>query len=54
MLLTETDVRDAPPGKTPYKLWDGGGLYLAVQTSGSKIWRLKCRVARHEKVISFG
>lgn len=54
MLLTETDLRDALPGKAPYKLWDGGGLYLSVQTSGSKIWRLKCRVARKEKVISFG
>lgn len=54
MLLTEADVRDAPPRKAPYKLWDGGGLYLAVQTSGSKIWRLKCRVGRQERVISFG
>lgn len=54
MLLTETEVRDALPGKAPYKLWDGGGLYLAVQTSGSKIWRLKCRVARQQRTISFG
>ncbi|HEX7782632.1 MAG TPA: integrase arm-type DNA-binding domain-containing protein [Sphingobium sp.] len=54
MLLTETEVRDALPGKAPYKLWDGGGLYLAVQTSGSKIWRLKCHVGRQERVIGFG
>lgn len=54
MLLTETEVRDALPGKAPYKLWDGGGLYLAVQISGSKIWRLKCRVARQQRTISFG
>lgn len=52
--LNESDVRQAKPAVRPYKLWDGKGLHLAVQPSGSKIWRFKCRSGGRERVISFG
>ena len=37
-----------------YKLSDGGGLYLLVNTNGSRYWRLKYRVAGKEKLLALG
>lgn len=42
------------PGDKAYKLADGGGLYLMVNTNGSKYWRMKYRFAGKEKKLSFG
>jgi hypothetical protein len=39
-------VRNAKAKDKPYKLADGGGLYLEVMPSGGKLWRMKFR---HEK-----
>ena len=47
-------LRKAKPGEKPLKLSDGGGLYLEVQPSGSKYWRLKYRIAGVEKRLSLG
>ena len=38
----------------PYKMADAGGLYLEVDPSGGKYWRLKYRRAGKEKRISLG
>ncbi|EMN6592257.1 DUF4102 domain-containing protein, partial [Escherichia coli] len=38
----------------PYKLSDGGGLFLLVKTTGSRCWRLKYRIAGKEKLLAFG
>jgi integrase len=38
----------------PYKLSDGGGLYLEVDPAGGKYWRFKYRFAGKEKRISLG
>jgi integrase len=54
MSLNEMIVRKAEPRPKPYKMFDGGGLYLAVQPSGSKLWRLKYRYGGVESVLSFG
>jgi integrase len=35
-------------------MFDGGGLYLAIQPSGSKLWRLKYRRDGNENILSFG
>jgi hypothetical protein len=53
-MLTEHQARNAPPKSKPYKLSDFAGLYLLVRPSGSKLWRLKYRLAGVEKCISFG
>lgn len=37
--LTITEIKNARPGKKEYTLQDGGGLFLLVKPSGSKIWR---------------
>jgi integrase len=54
MRLTDTAVRNASPGKRPYKLFDGGGLHIVVNPSGSRLWRMKYRNAGREKLLSFG
>lgn len=38
----------------PYRMFDGGGLYLEVAPSGGKWWRWKYRVAGKEKRLSLG
>jgi hypothetical protein len=49
MKLTARQVDTSAPDK-PYKLSDGGGLYLLVNPNGARYWRLKYRVAGKEKV----
>jgi hypothetical protein len=41
--LTDLQVRNAKKRDRPYKLADGGGLYLEVTVTGSKLWRMKFR-----------
>lgn len=53
-MLKEVSVRGAKPKEKPYKLFDGGGLYLDVQPSGSKYWRMKYRFAGKEKRLALG
>lgn len=53
--LTDLQIRNAKRKAKPYKLADGGGLYLEVMPSGSKLWRLKYRQADgRENRLSFG
>lgn len=54
MPLTDTAIRNAKPKGKPYKLGDAGGLFLLIQPSGSKLWRLKYRVHGKEKKLSIG
>lgn len=54
MALTDVAVRTAKPRQKPYKLFDGGSLYLEVSPTGGKWWRFKYRVAGKEKRLSFG
>jgi integrase len=53
--LTDMQVRNAKAKEKPYKLFDGGGLYLDVAPSGSRIWRLKFRQSNgKENRLTFG
>lgn len=54
--MSNKDVtyRTAKPKEKPYKIFDGGGLYLEVMPSSSKLWRLKYRYLGTEKRISLG
>lgn len=54
MPLTAAQVRNASPTDKPYKLADGGGLYLWVSPTGAKSWRMKYRYGGKEKVLTFG
>lgn len=54
--LSDTQCRNARPDPTgrSRKLFDGGGLYLQIHPSGSKLWRLKYAFAGKEKLLAFG
>ncbi|MBC9031150.1 DUF4102 domain-containing protein [Sphingomonas sp. JC676] len=54
MPLKELEVRYTQRRQRPFKLSDGGGLYLLVQPNGPKLWRLKYRFDGKEKLLSFG
>lgn len=54
MALSEFSVRKAKPRDRSFKLTDGGGLYLQIHPSGSKLWRMKYRYLGKEKLLSFG
>lgn len=54
MALTDTAIRNAKAKDKPYKLGDSLGLFLLVQPSGGKLWRLKFRVDGVEKKLSLG
>lgn len=54
MALSDTQIRAAKPAEKPYKLPDGGGLYLLIQPSGSKLWRQKFRYMGKEKLLAHG
>lgn len=54
--LTATAVKNAKPsaeGKQQ-KLADGGGLYLLVTATGSRLWRYKYRIAKVEHTYAIG
>lgn len=53
--LTAAQVKNAKAQDKPYKLYDGGGLFLLVTPAGSKLWRLKYRQENgKEGLLSFG
>jgi hypothetical protein len=54
MPLSDIAIRAAKPGPKPIKLSDERGLFLLVQPSGGKLWRLKYRIAGKEKKLSLG
>lgn len=41
--LRDTKIAQAKPAASDYKMFDGGGLFLLVKTTGVKSWRLKYR-----------
>ncbi|MDP3669153.1 MAG: integrase arm-type DNA-binding domain-containing protein [Telluria sp.] len=53
--LTDIQLRNAKPKDKPFKLSDGGGLYVEVTPGGAKLWRMKVRQANgKESRLSFG
>jgi integrase len=52
--LSDAKVRSAKPAAQPYKLYDGGGLFLLVHPNGSRYWRLKYRFGYKEKLFAIG
>lgn len=53
-LLTDTGIRNAKPAEKPFKPADGGGLFLLVNPTGSRLWRLKCRIDGKGKLLAIG
>lgn len=54
MALTDVAVRNTKPRAKAYKIGDSLGLFLLVQPSGGKLWRMKYRVDGREKKLGIG
>jgi len=52
--LTAVGIRNAAPTDKPFKLSDGGGMFLLVMPNGARYWRVKFRHAGKEKVLALG
>lgn len=53
--LTAVQVQNAKPKDSMYKMFDGGGLFLQVNPSGGKYWKMKYRRADgKEGLLTFG
>src|SRR5467141_1547839 len=51
---SELAFRSAKPRQKPFKLSDGGGLYLLVQPNAAKLWRLAYRFDGKQKLLALG
>ena len=51
---SDAAIRSFKPEGKPYKVSDSGGLYLLVNTTGGKLWRMKYYFHGKEKLLSFG
>lgn len=54
MALPDFTIKNAKPKAKAYKLGDGGGLYLQVNPSGTRLWRMKYRWEGREKKLAIG
>jgi integrase len=54
MKLTDTQIKRMKPNTRPYKVSDGGGLFLWVTPSGGKMWRWAYRHDGRAKLMTFG
>lgn len=52
--LTATAVQQSKGQAKPVKLPDGGGMYLLVNTNGTKYWRYNYRFAGKRKTLALG
>jgi integrase len=53
-MLTDTKIRNSKPGEKPYKLYDDRGLYLLLNPTGTRWWRLKYYFSGKERGLSLG
>src|ERR1700694_4032674 len=53
-MLTDAAIRRIQPGPKPFKKADALGLYMLIQPSGSRLWRLNYTVAGRQKTLALG
>lgn len=54
MALTDLQLRSLKSTENPYKISDAGGLYVLVNPSGSRLWRMAYRFAGKQKLLALG
>lgn len=54
MALTDAKIRRLMPREKPFKTADFSGLYILTNPNGSKLWRLKYRIAGKERLLALG
>ena len=52
--LTDVKIRQIQPKEKPFKVFDGGGLYLEIFPDNAKRWRYKYRFGGREKRLALG
>lgn len=52
--LDAASLLDLRPSLRPFKVYDGGGLYILVNPDGSMRWRFKYRFSGKERLLSCG
>lgn len=52
--LSELAIKKAKAGATPFKMTDGGGLFLLVIPAGGKYWRMAYRFGGKQKTLALG
>jgi integrase len=52
--LKDVQIKKAKPSDKPYKLFDGGGMFLYVTPSGGKLWRWQFRFDGKYQQMSLG
>lgn len=52
MKLTDTAIRKAKLQAKPYRIADGGGMYIEVKPNGAKYWRMAYRFADKQKTLA--
>jgi len=53
-ILTDAKVKAAKPKPKPYKLTDGGGMYLLVNPNGSRYWQYRFRLNGKQNTYQIG
>ncbi len=54
MKLNDRQIKNAKPAEKPFKLNDGKGLYLYINTGGGKLWRFDFSYNGKRKTLSIG
>lgn len=54
MTLTHLAIQNAKPARKPYKLSDGGALYILVEPAGAKRWRMNYRFGNRQRTLHIG
>jgi hypothetical protein len=52
--LNDSLIKNTHPADKPQRLMDGDGLYLLIQPTGARWWRLRYYVAGKERLMSLG
>ncbi len=52
--LQDAEILASQPKAKPYKLSEGGGLYLLVSPNGAKYWQMKYRFEGKERKYAIG
>lgn len=52
--MNDTQLRNLKPREKSYRVSDGGGLYVQIEPSGGKLWRLAYRYHGKQKTLALG
>lgn len=53
-MLTDSAIKAIKSKAKPFKIFDGGGLFLLISPNNAKLWRLKFAFEGKEKLLALG